>query len=200
MESVTTPPAPDEGWTRRKVALLTLSLSPFFVLLALFAWGQFKTGGNPGGLLVHSESGEVRVAMRQAPQFSGTDLVNGGTVDNASVSGKIVMVDFWSSWCVACQIEADELASVYREYEGQPVEFVGLAIWDETGDILRYIDRYDVTYPVVIDDRGTTAVSYGVRGVPEKFFLDAEGNIIRKINGPLSADELRDILDSMLAS
>jgi thiol-disulfide isomerase/thioredoxin len=200
MESINDSSSRSEGWTRRKIFLLTLSMSPFIALLVLLAWGQLKTGGNPGGLLVHNESGEVQIAQRQAPEFSGTDLVNDGTVDNASVSGKIVMVDFWSSWCTACRIEASDLSSVYEEYSDKPVEFVGLAIWDETGDVLRYVDRYNVGYPVVIDDEGSTAVTYGVRGVPEKFFLDENGTIIRKVIGPLSAEELRDILDSMLES
>lgn len=200
METTKDSHAPSDGWTRRKLVLLLVSLSPFLVLLGLLAWGQLSTGGNPGGLLVHSEPGEVRVAQRQAPEFSGTDLVNGGQVDNAAVSGKIVMVDFWSSWCTACRIEAADLATVYQEYQDQPVEFVGLAIWDEAGAILRYIDRYQVSYPIVIDDNGSTAISYGVRGVPEKFFIDENGRIIKKVTGPLSADKLREILDSMLPS
>ena len=200
MQATNDTPATKEGWTRRKLLLLGLSLSPFLLLLAFLAWGQLRTGGNPGGLLVHSDSGEVPVTVHPAPTFSGTDLVNGGFVDNATVRGKIVLVDFWSSWCTSCQIEAADLASVFRDYEGQPVEFVGLAIWDEAGDVLRYIDRYNVSYPVVIDDKGTTAVTYGVRGVPEKFFLDRDGNIVRKITGPLSPTQLHEILDSLLAS
>jgi cytochrome c biogenesis protein CcmG, thiol:disulfide interchange protein DsbE len=175
-------------------------MSPFIALFILLAWGQLRTGGNPGGLLEYSESGEQTVAQRSAPPFSGVDLVGGGLINNAAVSGKIVMVDFWSSWCVACKAEAADLASVYKEYASQPVEFVGLAIWDEAGEILRHIDRYSITYPNVIDDQGKTAVHYGVRGVPEKFFLDADGTIVRKLTGPVSPERLREILDSLLAS
>jgi thioredoxin-related protein len=51
-----------------------------------------------------------------------------------------------------------------------------------------------------MDSRGTTAVTFGVRGVPEKFFLDEEGNILRKINGPVSQEKLREIIDSLLES
>ena len=191
---------PQSGWTRKRLALFLLSLSPFIALLALLAWGQVRSGGNPGNLLEHNQSGEIDVAQRQAPPFEGVDLVSGQRVDNAAVDGKIVMVDFWSSWCVACRAEARQLAEVYLEYADEPVEFVGLAIWDEVGDTLRYIDRYGVTYPNIIDERGTTAVTYGVRGVPEKFFLDTDGTILRKVNGPLSKEQLREIIDSLLVS
>jgi cytochrome c biogenesis protein CcmG, thiol:disulfide interchange protein DsbE len=199
--SLTTDSKPSaSGWTRRRAGLFLLSMSPLIALIALLAWGQLRTGGSPGGLLEYSESGEIDVAARTAPAFAGVDLVNGGLVTNDGLAGKIVMVDFWSSWCVACKAEAADLAAVYTEYADAPVEFVGLAIWDETGDILRHIERYGVTYPNIIDDFGETAVHYGVRGVPEKFFLDAEGTIVRKLTGPVSPDRLREILDSLLAS
>ena len=187
-------------WTNRRLVLFVLSLSPFIALFVLLAWGQVRSGGNPGGLLEHNESGEVSVASRSAPPLKGVDLVSGQFIDASSFRGKVVMVDFWSSWCVACAIEARDIAEVYREYAGLPVEFVGLAIWDEVGDSLRYLDRHGVTFPNIIDERGRTAVLYGVRGVPEKFFLDTEGNVVRKVIGPVSKEELREIIDSLLAS
>jgi cytochrome c biogenesis protein CcmG/thiol:disulfide interchange protein DsbE len=188
------------GWTRRRLALFLLSMSPLIALLALLAWGQFRTGGNPGGVLEYTESGEQTIPAKAAPAFSGFDLVHANFINNAAVSGKIVMVDFWSSWCTACLAEAADLASVYTEYADLPVEFVGIAIWDESGDVQRYIERFTITYPNIIDDDGTTAVSYGVRGVPEKFFVDANGTIVRKLTGPVSPERLREILDSLLAS
>ena len=149
---------------------------------------------------MHEEPSESQVAVREAPDFAGFDLVSGLPVNAESLRGGIVMVDFWSSWCVACRVEAADLAQVYREYEGAPVEFVGIAVWDRPADALDHIERYDVAYLNILDERGTTAVSYGVRGVPEKFFLDAEGRIVRKLIGPVSAGELRSILDGLLTA
>jgi cytochrome c biogenesis protein CcmG/thiol:disulfide interchange protein DsbE len=184
----------------RRLVLFLLTISPFVLLIMLLAWGQLKSDGNPGGLLVHSESGDVDVAVHMAPEFADVDLVSGLQMNNEVVAGKIVMVDFWSSWCVACMAEAANLAEVYREYDGQQVEFVGIAIWDETGDSLRYLNRYGIDYPNIIDARGSTAVTYGVRGVPEKFFIDAEGRIVKKINGPVSKERLREVIDGLLDS
>jgi cytochrome c biogenesis protein CcmG/thiol:disulfide interchange protein DsbE len=184
----------------RQLVLFLLTIFPFVLLLTLLAWGQLKIDGNPGGLLVHSESGDVDVAVRTAPEFNGVDLVSGLQMDNSVVAGKIVMVDFWSSWCVACMAEAGDLAEVYDEYDGQQVEFVGIAIWDETGDSLRYLNRYGIDYPNIIDARGSIAVIYGVRGVPEKFFIDTEGRIVHKINGSVSKERLREVIDGLLDS
>lgn len=194
------PPRAASGWTRRRLVVFVLTMSPFIALLLLLGWGLFRSGGNPGGLLEHNESGEIIFSARAAPDFSGVDLVSGEPVASDSVNGKIIMVVFWSSWCAACRIEAPALAEVYREYSNAPVEFVGLAIWDQTGDALRHLDRFNVTYPNILDERGVSAVQFGVRGVPEKFFLDRNGTIIRKVNGPVSKDDLRSIIDGLLNS
>ena len=175
-------------------------MTPVLAIIALLFWGQFRTGGNPGGVLVHEEPSESQVLVRLAPWFGGYDLVSGERVEVDDLRGRVVMVDFWSSWCVACRVEADDLAQVYREYDSADVEFVGIAVWDRPGDALDHIEDYGVTYLNILDARGTTAVSYGVRGVPEKFFLDADGRIVRKLIGPVSADELRGILDGLLTA
>jgi cytochrome c biogenesis protein CcmG/thiol:disulfide interchange protein DsbE len=175
-------------------------MSPFIALLVLLTWGLIRSDGNPGSLLEHNESGEITVSSRPAPDFSGVDLISDELVNDESLRGKVVMVDFWSSWCTACRIEATDLAEVYLEYADAPVEFVGLAIWDEVGDTLRHLDRFSVTYLNILDERGVTAVGFGVRGVPEKFFLDENGIIIRKVNGPVSKEKLREIIDGLLRS
>ncbi len=192
-----TPPA-SPG--RRRAALFLLAMSPFFALLAVLVWGQVDNAGNPGGLLEHDESGEITVAVRSAPGFAGLDLISGELVDLDGLRGRVVMVDFWSSWCVSCRVEAADLADVYREYADMPVEFVGLAIWDDAGDVANHLARFGVAYPNILDESGATAVAYGVRGVPEKYFLDADGRIVRKVNGPVSAEQLREIIAALLAA
>ena len=194
------PPSDTPPSGRKRLLLFLLAITPVLAIVALLFWGQLRTGGNPGGVLVHEESSESQVAVRDAPDFAGFDLVSGLPVNAEGLHGHIVMVDFWSSWCAACRIEAAALAQVYNEYAGAPVEFVGIAVWDRPADAVEHIERYAVSYLNILDERGATAVSYGVRGVPEKFFIDAEGRIVRKLIGPVSAEEIRSILDSLLAA
>ena len=183
----------------RPVVLYLASISPVLLLIALFAWGQVRTGGAPGGVLVHDEAGEAPVVQRAAPPLRGADALSGAPVDLQRLEGKVRVVYFWSSWCVACRLEAEQLAAVYRSYAGQPVEFVGVAVWDERGDTVRHLERFDVPYPNVVDELGMAAVSYGAPGVPEKFFIDREGRIVRKLIGPTSREQLTSILDELLA-
>jgi cytochrome c biogenesis protein CcmG/thiol:disulfide interchange protein DsbE len=119
-------------------------------------------------------------------------------VSLSELRGKVVMLDFWSSWCPPCRQEAPALARVYREYEGRNVEFVGVAIWDDPGDVARYAKEFDLPYPNVLDEKGQIAINYGVAGIPEKFFIDAGGTLIRKFVGPMRPDDLRATLDQLL--
>ena len=182
----------------RTVVLYLASVSPVLLLIALLAWGQVRSGGAPGGVLVHDEAGEGFVMQRAAPGLSGVDARSGTALDFEDMAGQVTVVYFWSSWCVACRIEAADLAAVYREYAGQPVEFIGIAVWDETGDVVRHLDRFGVTYPNIVDERGMRAVSYGAPGVPEKFFVDGEGRIVRKLIGPTPTEQVRAVVDELL--
>ena len=194
------PPSDTPASGRRRLLFFLLSMTPVLAVVALLFWGQLRSDDNPGGVLVHEESSESQVLVRLAPWFGGYDLVSRERVDLDDLRGRVVMVDFWSSWCAACRIEAADLAQAYREYDNADVEFVGIAVWDRPADAEEHIERYDVTYLNILDPRGTMAVSYGVRGVPEKFFLDAEGRIVRKLIGPVSAEDLRGILDGLLTA
>ena len=180
------------GW------LLLGTIAPVLTLLALLAWAVVQSGGNPGSLGVNQEFGQVGLSPQVAKDFSLTTL-DGATIDLAGLRGKVVMLDFWASWCGPCRYEAPDLAQVYLDYADRAVEFVGVDIWDQRRDAIDHVDRYQITYPNGVDDRGTIAISYGVRGIPEKFFIDRDGVIVKKFVGPVDADTLRRTLDELLA-
>ncbi len=108
------------------------------------------------------------------------------------------MVDFWASWCPPCREEAPGLAQVYSEYKGTGVEFVGIDIWDTEQDAKRFISRYGIAYPNGLDAKGRIAIDYGVTGIPEKYFIDRSGVLVKKYVGPMTATQLRQILEGLL--
>ena len=185
---------------RRRLALFCLAMTPVAALVGLLAWGAVQSGGNPGGLAVNSAPGEEPASGRAAPDFAVTALDGGRVYDNAALRGKYALIDFWSSWCPPCRAEAPALAATYEEYRDAPVEFLGVAIWDQTRDVLAHIERYGVGYPNGMDADGDMVVAFGVRGIPEKYILDRQGSIVRKLTGPVSRERLREILDELLAS
>lgn len=170
---------------------------PLSALIALLVWASIGTGGNPGGLAVNSNLFEAKIDVGAARDFE-LQLIGGGALKLSDLRGKVVMVDFWASWCPPCRAEAPALARVYREFQGQPVEFVGVDIWDNPGDAEVYLRQEGITYPNGFDASGVIAIDYGVRGIPEKYFIDRDGILVKKLSGPLTETVLRNAINELL--
>jgi cytochrome c biogenesis protein CcmG/thiol:disulfide interchange protein DsbE len=179
------------GW------ILVGTAVPILAFLALFAWASVKSGSNPGGLGVNDEFGQVDIDVEEARDFS-LELLGGETVTLSELRGKVIMLDFWASWCPPCREEAPILSQVYREFQGQAVEFIGIDIWDRPGDAREFVDLFEVPYPNGVDSKGIVAIDYGVKGIPEKIFVDPNGVISKKFVGPINADTLRATLNGLL--
>ena len=183
--------------SQRTLVLLAV-LVPVAGLLSLFGWQMVRTGGQPAGIGINSVFGEVQVEPRAARPFSLT-LLSGSQTSLADLRGKVVMIDFWSSWCPPCREEAPTLASVYQQYQARGVVFLGVAIWDSDSEVRKFVQGNGLGYPNGLESRGTIAIDYGVKGIPEKYFVDKNGNIVRKFIGPVTSEQLSKVLDELLA-
>ena len=175
----------------------SLILLPVAALIALLVWASAQSADNPGGVAINRNFGEIPITVGPAPTFS-LPLLGGGHLQLEALRGKVVMIDFWSSWCPPCLQEAPVLSDAYGHYAGQEVEFLGVAIWDTADDISEHIEQFQLNYPNTLDSEGRVAINYGVRGVPEKYFIDRNGMLVRKFSGPVSADKLHAIIDELL--
>ena len=185
------------GW------VFLLSAIPLAGFLALLGWASLKSGGNPGGMGVNNEFGQVDISSKPAAEFTltlSTGTLSGTELSLSDLRGKVVLVDFWASWCAPCRQEAPVLSRVYLEYAGKPVEFVGVNIWDRNQDALDFLEAFETTYPNGVDEAGIIAIDYGVRGIPEKFFIDQQGVVRQKFVGPMQADALRAAIDGLLSA
>ena len=183
--------------TKRKFIFFGAGV-PLAALFAILVWASAQSGGQAVSLGVNNVFGEVSVTGDVAPDFD-LELLTNGSRSLETLKGKVVLVDFWASWCGPCQEEASDLALVYLEYQDRPVEFVGVNIWDDPGAAKAYLDQFQVPYPNGVDSQGSIAIAYGVRGIPEKFFIGPDGAIEKKFVGPIKAEDLRAVLDSLLA-
>ena len=193
-------PVARRGLLARRRGLIIVAVGvtvPVLALLAILAWASATSGPARGGLAVNDRIVELNVDREVAPEFT-LDLIGGGTTGTAHLRGRVVMLDFWASWCPPCRDEAPALAQAYDEFRDRGVEFVGINLWDNAGDAEVFLQQQGHSYPNGVDDGGKIAISYGVRGIPEKFFINREGQIVRKFSGPTDVALLREILEGML--
>ena len=176
-----------------RLPLFLILVIPFLSLCVLMGWALIKSGGQPAGIAVNSTFGAIDVAKNPAKNFTLTRL-SGESVQLSELRGKIVLIDFWSSWCPPCRTEASALTTAYEQYQELGVEFVGVAIWDSEKSVKRFIDDYQVSYPNGIDSSGSIAIDYGLTGIPEKYLVDREGMLIGKFVGPMSLGRINEVL------
>jgi cytochrome c biogenesis protein CcmG, thiol:disulfide interchange protein DsbE len=135
---------------------------------------------------------------RAAPDITLPALDGDGNIRLAGFRGKPVVVNFWASWCEPCKDEAPEFARVADKL-GEHAHFLGITMLDGKQPAEDFVRHYEIPYPSARDTRGVVAKRYGVTGVPETAFIDADGNLVGKYIGAFTNDQLeravRDLID-----
>ena len=146
-----------------------------------------------------ARAGQSQPTSGPAPDFT-LRTFEGDVFNLSDQRGKVVVINFWASWCVPCREEAPILQDVWERYRGQGVVLVGVADLDVERDALAFIDEFGITYPNGLDMGKRISTSYKIKGVPETFIVDQDGNIVEFYIGPAQAGQLDAILESLLKS
>lgn len=113
--------------------------------------------------------------------------------------GRVVVLNFWASWCKPCEEEAALLEFLWRSYRDRGVIFVGVDYLDAPSAALAYLRRFQITYPNGPDVGTRISRLYRITGVPETFVVDPKGEVVFYKAAPIRPGELEGILDSLLA-
>jgi cytochrome c biogenesis protein CcmG/thiol:disulfide interchange protein DsbE len=139
----------------------------------------------------------VPKAGEPVPDFQMVAL-DGTKMDIAAQAGRVVVVNFFASWCEPCREEAAALEASWKGYQDSGVQFYGIAYKDVDSRAQKFLEEFGVTYPSAVDPANRTARAYGVTGVPETFIVDQQGRLHHHFLGAVTQAELSTVLDEVL--
>lgn len=166
------------GSLRERAALLGAVIA----VLGLLAYVTARTN-RPASISVALARG----LTPDAPGFVLPRLGDPGSIDLATLRGRVVVINFWASWCVPCREEAVALEATWQRYRDRQVVVLGVNVQDLMPEAERFLQQTKTTYPAVRDRDNSVYRAYGLTGVPETFFLNRAGQIIRKFPGAVTA-------------
>jgi peroxiredoxin len=136
---------------------------------------------------------------KPAPSFTLQDL-NGNTVSLSDFKGKVIILDFWATWCPPCVKEVPHFVELYEQYKDREFVIVGISVDREgVGVVKSFVQKYKVNYPILMTD-GRVEKAYGdITSIPTTFVIDSEGNIRRSYIGYRDKEVFEKDITALLA-
>jgi len=158
-------------------------------LLCLIAAGAIS------GSLACGQRAVPAADLGLAPDFTVTDL-SGQTLTLSSYRGKVVLLDFWATWCVPCREETPHLVALQNKYRDAGLAVIGISVDDDVAPVREFYAKFKMNYPVAVGDVALAERYGGVLGVPIAFMIDRQGRMQWKHTGQTDAAVFeRDIVD-----
>lgn len=132
--------------------------------------------------LNRTKEGPVSLGEK-APDFVLTTF-DGEQIDTEDLRGKVIVINFWASWCLTCEQEALELEQAYQSFRDEGVVFLGVDYVDTESEALVYLSKYNITYPNGPDLRTRISQAFRVRAVPETYIVSKDGVLVDVKIGP----------------
>lgn len=158
------------------------------------------------GILVYNHrqeqvtTGQSSAEVQTAPNFTLPDLT-GEKISLQDYRGKVVLLNFWTTWCPYCKVEMPELAAAYQKYrdKGFVVLSVDMTAQEKTpGAVKDFIAQKGYNFPVLLDEKGNVSSQYSISSIPTSFLIDTQGRIVSVKIGPFAPSELDTKLKQML--
>jgi alkyl hydroperoxide reductase subunit AhpC len=174
---------------KRSIAISSSALLVLVVLFSVFLGTRHAVND--------ATSVQSPLLGKMAPIFSGEELktaTNAGQFSLLKYRGDIVVINFWSSWCIPCQVESPNISTFAWQQRNNHVQVVGVVFNDAVSSAASFSSTYGDLYPSIVDPGGLIANNYGVTSPPTTFVLNAKGQVAATLIGPVSTKQLNDVV------
>jgi len=145
---------------------------------------------------INSEGRNVAVQPHPASPFTLTTY-DGREIGLESLRGKVVVLNFWSSWCPPCKDEAPALERVHQRFKDGDVVLLGVNVWDKGPEAEQFLFEHGITYTNGAPT-APLAAEYGLTGIPETFIVNPEGQVVSRWVGPIGDADLSELIAAAL--
>ena len=161
-------------------------LTAVFLSLASFVFALEREREIPSSIrTAFGKAGIPLLKKRMAPKDFTLRLLDGSSVNLSSLKGKVVFLNFWTTWCPPCREEMPSIQALSERFKNKDIVFLAVNIRENSNVVSDFIKKNSLTFKIPLDQRGDTAIAYGARTIPMTFIIDREGKIILREIGAM---------------
>lgn len=178
-------------------------LAPRLLIALIISWFAFVGQTSGAQSKVDYKVVPIMQAMKEnapTPDFSLT-TPDGKKISLKDFRGKVVLLNFWASWCVPCREEMPSMEKLYQEYKDKNFTILAVAVKDRKQDSINFVKELKLTYPIALDPDGQVGMSYGAWGLPATYLIGPKGEGLARgwgpaeWYGPAARQLIRDLTD-----
>ncbi|WP_010676501.1 peroxiredoxin family protein [Bacillus timonensis] len=190
-----------KGQQKKEVLHVIKKVALIVGLVGLIVWtiNSNLSSANPAE---EAKTDERKVGISEgqlAPDFT-LKTINGEEMKLSAFRGKKVILNFWASWCPPCKAEMPHMQEFYMENKENNFELLSVNLTTaekKSSDVARFVDEYELTFPVMLDEHGEIGQIYQAYAIPTSYMIDSKGIVRKKVVGPMDKEMMNDLLNSV---